>query len=106
MEHHVAPGDGPGHRLRVGQVAVGLLDAELGQPRVRGPGEGADGVAAGEELADDRPAEEPAAAGDQGLHRYAPAGSRRQALSESAQGASRSRKIFELCRTSTGKTPW
>src|SRR5207249_11491092 len=101
-------GHGLLHVGQVGEVALHLLDAEFGQPRVGRAGEGADGGAAGEQFADDRPAGEPAAAGDEGFHRRASAGTGRrgQSLSVSAQGASFSRKIFELCRTSTGNVPW
>ena len=92
------------HRRRVGEVAEHLLDAEFVEPRVVR-------LRVNERTVSpracrsrhDRPAEEPAAAGDEGFHAGPPFqfGPR---LVSSAHTASFSRKIFELCRTSTGKS--
>ncbi len=92
MEDDVAPLHGAADRDGVGQVAADLLRADLGQPRVFAPREAPHLVAAIAQHAHDRPAEEPAAAGHQCPHRNLFA----------AQAASFSRKIFALCRMSTG----
>ena len=76
------------------------LDAEFTQPGVRTTREGTHRHTTGHQLAHNRPTEEPPAAGDQNRHAGPPFhsfGKRR-----SAQMASFSRKIFELCRTSIG----
>src|SRR5262249_57244133 len=52
-----------------GEVAGELLDAEFFEGRVALPRQTAHGGTAGQELPHDRAAEEPAAAGDESLHR-------------------------------------
>src|SRR5262245_31620029 len=109
VEDDVAPPGGRLDRGGVGKVAEDLIHAERIKRRVGAAGEGTDRVAAFAEHADDGPAEEPAAAGDQGPHRAASAGCRSggmrtQAISPSTHSRSFSRKILELCRTSTGKS--
>jgi hypothetical protein len=68
VEDDVAPGDGPPDRNRVGDVGLELLDAEAVEGRVPPAGQAADGVAAGQEPPDNRPAEEPAASSNEGTH--------------------------------------
>ena len=97
MKHDVAPGAGLFDRLCVPQITAAHLHAQIGQTRIGAAGEAADLVAAGQQLLDDRQAEEPAPTGDQRFERSM--GRRRRdahLTCRAAQTASCSREIFEL----------
>ena len=102
VEHDVAPDHGLFDVFEVGEVTEALLGPELVEPRVARASERADGVPPLTEQSHDRPAEEATATGHHRLHACA-SGFHFGPSALSAHTASFSRKIFELCRTSTGK---
>ena len=107
VEDDVAPRDGPLDGREVGEVAERLLDAELVEPRVRRAGERADGVAARRSSRTTAPPRNPPPPVTRAFMSLRPPGLPGSSLPSclSAQTASFSRKIFELCRTSTGNEP-
>ncbi len=92
VKDDVAAGRGAEHGVRVGEVAAHALDTEASEFGIIAPRQTAHRIAAREQLSNDRPAQETAAAGDERLQRTLRA----------AQTASFSRKIFALWRISTG----
>ncbi len=91
----VHPVAGRRHGCSIADVGADAADSERRHVRIVAAAEDRDVVSPGQQHARDRPAEKPAAAGHQGLHR--------SPTRPAAHTASFSRKIFALWRMSTGK---